>query len=629
MSRAPGTVLRAAACWVVPPLVWVIPPLVCVLLYWRGFLSWFRADDFAWLGGALHVSGLHDWIRVLFTPEAQGTIRPWSEPGFFIAGYKLFGLNSLPFRIVIFGTHIFNLALVTSIGARLTGMRAAGFWAAAFWAINGSLVEPLGWACTYNQVMCGAFLLLALHFLLRYTESGERRFYVYQWITFVLGFGALEINVVYPVLAAGYTYLCARKYFLRMLPLTVVSGAYAAAHLAVAPAPRSGPYAMHFASMARTLATYWTWSVGPTHRFTPFLVPPWLLPGAIGLITTGLAAFVLRNRRAGYGVKLFCLLWFLATIAPVLPLRDHTVDYYVYLPVIGLCWLGGWAFAAAWQSGRWAAAAATTLVALYAFMAAPQAAAGEKWNYDLTMRTRAVVQGVAQAHVLYPDRTILLDRVDSTLFADSVRHRPFLLAGTDRVFLTPGTSSHLRPDLAAEAAGFELPAEVAGRALREGKVVVYDTGDKRLRNVTAVYSLVLSTFVVKPPAVVEAADPLNAYLLGPEWYHLDENHRWMPQRASLRMAAPQHAGEKLYLQGGTAHDLFAHGPVTVRVAVNGRALPPATLDEGQEEFELSFPLPGAIVGQPVMNVSLEVSRTFRAGVDERDLGLYFGEFAVR
>jgi hypothetical protein len=40
-------------------------------------------------------------------------------------------------------------------------------------------------------------------------------------------------------------------------------------------------------------------------------------------------------------------------------------------------------------------------------------------------------------------------------------------------------------------------------------------------------------------------------------------------------------------------------------------------------------LPAAVVGQPAMQVEVEVSRTFRAGADIRDLGLAFGEFEVR
>ena len=210
---------------------------------------------------------------------AQGTIRPLSERAFFMAGFSLFGLDALPFKIVIFATQFANLALVASIGARLTGLRWAGFFAAIFWVLNGSGIEPLGWSCVYNQVLCGFFLLLAFHFLLRYVETGERRYNVFQWAAFLLGFGALELNVVYPAIAAAYTLLCAsrartgRQACPHILPMFAVSIAYALVHNAAAPVQKTGDYAMHFTgAMFRTLGKYWTWSVGPTFLFTPFVL---------------------------------------------------------------------------------------------------------------------------------------------------------------------------------------------------------------------------------------------------------------------------------------------------------------------------------------------------------------------
>ncbi|HWC98819.1 MAG TPA: hypothetical protein VG456_18795, partial [Candidatus Sulfopaludibacter sp.] len=120
------------------------PCLLCLVLHWLGFLSWFRADDFAWLGLTPRVHGFHDLLIALFEPRAQGTIRPWSERAFFMAGYGLFGLNVLPYRIVIFATQFGALGLMAWIARRLTGSPAAGFLAALLWIVNSSTMEPLG-----------------------------------------------------------------------------------------------------------------------------------------------------------------------------------------------------------------------------------------------------------------------------------------------------------------------------------------------------------------------------------------------------------------------------------------------------------------------------------------------------
>ena len=243
---------------------WVLPSLICLLVHWRGFQSWFRADDFAWLGLSLRVHNLHDLPAALFQPLAQGTIRPWSERAFFLAGYGLFGLNPLPFHIAIFATQFANLALAAAVGARVTGSRAAGWLAAVLWSIHSAAVEPLGWVCVYNQVLSAFFLLAAFYALLRFLETGQRRYEWLQWAAFLLGFGAQEGNLVYPALAAAWALTAARPYLKRTAPMFAVSGAYVALHLLAAPFARSGGYAMHFTgAVFRTLARYWTWSPAP------------------------------------------------------------------------------------------------------------------------------------------------------------------------------------------------------------------------------------------------------------------------------------------------------------------------------------------------------------------------------
>src|SRR5262245_47222223 len=109
---------------------WIAPSLLCLILYWPSLTAWFRADDFAWLGAGLYDRNSHDLLVSLFGPKAQGTIRPLSERAFFMLGFRLFGLDAFPFRVVVFATHFANLVLAVAVGARLTGSRAAGLCAA-------------------------------------------------------------------------------------------------------------------------------------------------------------------------------------------------------------------------------------------------------------------------------------------------------------------------------------------------------------------------------------------------------------------------------------------------------------------------------------------------------------------
>ena len=200
-------------------LWWTCPPLFCLALYWYGIKAWFQADDFAWLGIHYAIYDVPTFFRAMFAPMAQGTIRPFSERLFFLIFERIYGVDALPFRIFVFLTQFLNLALLAAITVRITGSRMAGFLAAVFWTANSALAVSLTWSSSYNQVQCASFMLGAFYCLLRYIETGRARWNIAQWVLFVLGFGALEINIVYPAIAAAYTLFCARRAFLKTLPL--------------------------------------------------------------------------------------------------------------------------------------------------------------------------------------------------------------------------------------------------------------------------------------------------------------------------------------------------------------------------------------------------------------------------
>jgi hypothetical protein len=408
-----------------------------------------------------------------------------------------------------------------------------------------------------------------------------------------------------------------------------ISIAYAVVHNFAAPAWKNGGYAMHFTgAMFRTLGKYWTWSVGPTFLYTPYYLPKWLLPTGIAVVSAGLIGFLAWKLRAGERAALFCLVWYLAVLAPVLPLRDHMTEYYVFLPAIGLCWLGGWAAVAGWRAGVRGRAAVVALAVLYALMGVPTLLATSQWNHAITMRVRNLVEGVAGIHERNPSKSILLEGVDTDLFWNGVLDRPFRLFGMDHIYLAPGSEKRIasHPDL-GNLGEYILPAGVVTQALQREELVVYDVRGARLRNITALYAALPRESGL--PLRVDAASPLASYLLGPEWYPSDGDHRWMPRRASLRMGAPASPGQKLYLRGACPDELLKAGPLPVTVTVEGVTLPVTAIRPGESAFELVFAMPDSVVGKAEMRVTVEVGRVIRPASDPRDLGLVFGTFEVR
>jgi hypothetical protein len=369
--------------------------------------------------------------------------------------------------------------------------------------------------------------------------------------------------------------------------------------------------------------------VGPTFLFTPYDLPKWLLPAGIAAVSAGLLGFLAWKLRSGARASLFCLAWYLAVLAPVLPLRDHQTEYYVFLPLIGLCWLGGWAAVSGWRAGTRGRTAVAALAAVYALMAVPTLFATSQWNHAITMRVRTLVEGVAGIHERNPAKAILLEGVDTDLFWNGVLDRPFRLFGLDHIYLAPGSEKRIasHPDL-GNIGDYILPADVVSQALKREELVVYDVRGPRLRNITAVYAA-LPRESGGLPLRVDAASPLTSYLLGAEWYGSDGDHRWMPRRAGLRIAAPSAPGEKLYLRGSCPDEQLRLGPLPVTVTVDGVTLPATVIKPGENAFELAFALPDSVVGKAEMRVTVEVGRVIRPASDPRDLGLVFGVFEVR
>jgi hypothetical protein len=564
---------------------WIVPSLVCLAIQWPALTAWFRADDFAWMGLAHR-----DLLTALFHPFAQGTIRPLSERAFFLAGFGLFGMNPLPFRIVIFATQFANLALMAAIARRITGSAQAAFAAAMLWAVSDALVLPLGWVAVYNQVLCAFFLLLAFYAMLRGWS-------ILEWIAFLLGFGAMELNVVYPALAAAYAPKRAR----RTIPMFAVSVAYVVLHWLAAHPPRTGDYAFHWTgAMLRTLVVYWSWTVGPVYGWTPFIAPAWFIPVLVALVTIALLTWAIPRR------SYFGFAWFLITIAPVLPVRDHRMEYYVYIPAIGVCWLMGSAIADWWRSQR---VAAIALILLYCAMIIPRTLAAARVNHAVTERVRNLVEGLAGAREQHPNQAILLDGVDPELFNNAVLDHPFRALGIDQVYLSPGSER-----IAPEAAEFVLSAGEVTKALDQQRLVVYDVRGPQLRNITTAYAS--RAIPAGPPHRIDAANPLDGYLLGPEWYGIDGDHRWMARRATFRIAR----GAKLILRGQSPD-----APLPVTVTIND--VPATAQIREKGSFELAFPVPAGPAGE--LKVAIEVAHTVRVGSDARDLGLAFGTFEVR
>ena len=519
----------------------------------------------------------------------QGTWRPLSERVFFLAFGGMFGSDALPYRIWVFLTMFANLALAESVTARLTGSRAAGFWAAIFWVANSKLATVMSWTCEYILVACGFFLLLALHFFLKYVETGERRYYRWTWAAFLTGFLAMETNIVFPALAGSYALLCAREYFRQTLPFFAASAVYGVLHLGLAPNHGTVPYTMHFDSaIPATVWTYWRRSFEPIGLRQLSPLAPVAGVALMAACTVALLAFTIYQARRKQWLALVLLAWYFIMLGPVVPLRDHIMDYSLTLPALCLAMLGGYALAWAWRAGQrledgWRALS-VVLAAGFMVQHAPVGRRMAQWYRERSEAQEALVLGVARAHELHPGKVILLDGIDDDLFWGAIAQRPFLFLQIPDVYLAPGSEAAISPHPEwDDVSKFVLPAGEARRGLDNGIRSWYTApGSGPLRNITHRYVPPAGDAAASGPLRIDMADPLVADRLGPGWYPARIRIPLDGARApacACRDRAP--AGQRLYVTAICPAAQVKNGPLEMTVTVDGVRLAPVAVYERQ------------------------------------------------
>jgi hypothetical protein len=605
-----------------------LPMLFCVAVHWLALRTWFSGDDFAWLGLPLDLQN-SNLFHVLFAPAAQGTVRTLSERLYFLVFSSIFGIEAPPFRIWAFLTQFANIVLLMQITRRLTGSALAGFLAPLIWIANASLAIAMGWSSAYNEIAFAFFLLLAFRLLLQYVDTGQRKYWISQWIVFILGFGALELNVMYPVLAAGYALCCARPYFRRTLWLFIPSILFTAAHFALVPAPTDAAYQMHFdASIFTTWWHYWLFALGAWRNSPVDWRPTWLGLSIALAITVALAWFAVSKIRRRDWLPAFLAGWLFVVILPVLPLRDHFTDYYVMVPVIGLAILGAWALAEA--RGR-LIPVAIALAGLYFTVSIIEMYLTENFYYARAHRIKYLITAIEALPQRGPDNKILLAGVDDDLFSSCFMDDPFRLIRA-KVYLAPGVEQGINPNPAwGDISRYVISSSDAYMLISQGRGKIYELTGRRLRDLTALYLPALAAEYKEDaaPKFVDVADSTYQNRLGDTWYKAEGHFRWMPKTATVKIAGPEKDGAALEITGYCPALVLDKGPLEVWFRADGVEIGKASLHQPDQAFDLHFPVPHQLMGRDALQLEIEVSRTAQAGVDPRPLGLIFGTFRMK
>lgn len=603
--------------------IYAIAPAVCLAVFWRMPFIWFRTDDFAWLEMHLEVHGLPSLFAVLFRPEAQGTVRVLGDRIPFLVLSSLFGTWAAPFRGLTLVTWFAALILASAIGARLAGSRWAGVTAAVFWTASYAVTIPLIWASAYDQVLCAALMLAALYGRMRWLDSREGKWRALEWTAYLLSFGALEIVVVYPAVALLYTWAVARQKDRTAYALFVPAAVFSALHFALIPKTTAEVYRIAMdARLPVTALRYLKVALGPAGSDLPKALP---MAVAVALIAA-LGWFLILRVKQGQWAALFCVAWFAIFIAPVLPLPNHFSVYYLTLPVLGLCWLAGWAMCTAWRLGQAARISSIALAVLFLSVSIRSIQADTAWWLEHTSRMRLLIRAVEQEGDDHPGTALILKDVDDELFQTGFEDDPFKLSGISRVYLAPGSEAAVRGrDDLGGVSRFRISPGDAAVLIASGQARVLDlNGNAPPRDITSGFGRALAAqFLDASPGLVEVGNPLYASRLGSGWYPPENNFRWSAKLAKVTLAP----GSRLVVTGFGAPAALAQGPVDLHFYANAKDAGSCKVTRPGEKFECNLAVPvGA--GSP-LQISVESSRTFSPPGDARELGMVFLSFETK
>jgi tetratricopeptide (TPR) repeat protein len=346
--------------------------------------------------------------------------RPMMTLGYLVC-YKLFGMQAYGFHLVSLLLHVLVVCLVFMLTERLTGDRVWAFVAGALFALHPIHTESVAWIAAVTDLELTFFYLLTFGLFVALARPGggrsERRVAA-MVVAFILALLSKEQAMTLPALATVYEHFSRRdrsetspsQKLARYGVLWLVGVAYVLfrIHFLGALAPEEKlrqltPQQILLCSIA--LLGQYVWKLLWPVRLCAFyifhpsksLFDLRVLAGLLVLLA--LAALFLvcwRSRDPNVRFASFGIVWFFATLAPVLNARwvgeNVFTERYLYLPSVGVAWLVGLGAAKLWSRAgpRPAQRRALVLagVALGGLFAARIVIRNRDWSNDIVFFTR-------------------------------------------------------------------------------------------------------------------------------------------------------------------------------------------------------------------------------------------------
>ena len=399
------------------------------LPYLNILFNGFVYDDNFQLVPSPYVRSFH-YLKKIFTTDVwsfQGMptsnyYRPMMTLGYLVC-YKLFGMRAYGFHLVSLLLHVLVVCLVFVLTERLTGDRVWAFVAGALFALHPIHTESVAWIAAVTDLEVTFFYLLTFGLFLAGARPGGGRskpLLAAMVVAFILALLSKEQAMTLPALATVYEHFyrgdrsetSTSQKLARYGLLWLIGLAYVLFRIhflgGLAPEKKFGqvspsPIMLSAIALVAQYVGKLLWPVRLcafyVFHLSTSLFDPRVLAGLAVLLA--LAAFVLvcwRSRERNLRFASFAVLWFFATLAPVLNAHwlggNVFTERYLYLPSVGVAWLVGlgasrlWSHAALRPLQRWALVLAGLVVC--GLFAARIVTRNRDWNNDIALYTQTL-----------------------------------------------------------------------------------------------------------------------------------------------------------------------------------------------------------------------------------------------
>ncbi len=319
--------------------------LIVLGLYFPVFSLYFSQDDFFHLKMS-QAESIGDFLG-FFSPKnpyGYSFYRPLTTQVYLFGIRFLFGLQPLFFHLVAFVFFLANLLLVFKIVERIVRNRNLGFLAAFLYAINASNLGSLAYIAVFEEIGMTFFFFLSFWFYLQKKK--------WALLTFILALLSRETAIIFPLLLIFYEWMLGKKEWQKTFPFWLILFLYGFLRIGMG-LPNASVYQSVFSlnKICNSFFWYLLWGVGLPEMLVDFVGPGFeispnlfnwyrtemtIILGASLLFLFLAVVAISKLPKKNYKKEIFLVVWFLATLLPVVFWPWHKFSYYLTVPLLGL-----------------------------------------------------------------------------------------------------------------------------------------------------------------------------------------------------------------------------------------------------------------------------------------------------